>query len=156
MRFLSLLLAFVMVIGLMPATVLAAEGDGQPELTVTARYSTNRLSWNAKSGVTYTVERSEDNETWESIATASGGSYLDTSAGLGTRYYYRVTADAQGVQGLQTGMAALKEIAVLFYVYRPIRLIRVSTCYIMIKVYSRTLLRRKLYIIRVSIQWIYY
>ena len=82
-RFLSLLLAFVMVIGMMPASVRAAEGD-PVELTVTARYSTNRLSWNAESGASYTVERSGDNETWETLATVSTGAYLDTNAGLGT------------------------------------------------------------------------
>ena len=117
-RFLSLLLALVMVIGMMPVTALATEGSGQIELTVTARYMTNRLSWDAENGVSYTVERSEDAQVWEQLSTTAAGAYLDTNAGLGTRYYYRVTAaDASSgaVQGAETGMAALKEIAVLFY-----------------------------------------
>ena len=66
MRFLSLLLAFVMVIGLMPVTALAVESpQADLGLTVTARYMTNRLSWNAAAGVTYTVERSVDGTIWE-------------------------------------------------------------------------------------------
>ena len=111
-RFLSLLLSLVLVIGLLPVTALAAGDSG---LTVTARYMTNRLSWTAQSGVSYTVERSEDNRTWTAIGTSDSGSYLDSTAGLGTRYYYRVTADGEGVRGLETGMNALKEAAVLFY-----------------------------------------
>ena len=117
MRFLSLLLALVMVVGLMPVTARAAEGDSQTVLSVTARYTTNRLSWDAD-GVTYNVQRSEDGLDWEQIGTSSDGAYLDTNAGLGTRYYYRLTtADTatEAVQGETTGMAALKKIAVLFY-----------------------------------------
>ena len=120
-RFLSLLLAFVIVIGLMPVGVLAAEDGGQsaldPGLTVTARYMTNRLTWNAD-GTTYAVERSEDEQAWEQIGTSDSGAYLDTNAGLGTRYSYRLTADGASsgaVRGGMTGMNALKEIAVLFY-----------------------------------------
>ena len=112
-RILSLLLALVMVIGLMPVSARAAETG----LTVTARYMTNRLSWNAD-GVTYTVERSEDGRAWEQIGSSATGSWLDENAGLGTQYYYRLTNDdasTGGVQGEVTGMAALKEIAVLFY-----------------------------------------
>ena len=70
--------------------------EGEPSevdlgLTVTARYMTNRLSWNAESGVTYNVERSEDNHSWEKIGTAATGAYLDEDADMGTRYFYRVT-----------------------------------------------------------------
>jgi hypothetical protein len=79
-----------MVIGMMPLHALAAEGEDLPGLTVTARYSTNRLSWTAESGVTYTVERSEDGENWNAIGTASTDAYLDTEASLGTRMYYRL------------------------------------------------------------------
>ena len=120
-RFLSLLLALVMVFGLMPMGTLAfaAEGTGTDlGLTVTARYMTNRLTWNAESGVSYRVERSADNRSWEQLATVDAGSYLDETADMGTRYYYRLTTgDSQtaGVQGSVTGMAALKENAVLFY-----------------------------------------
>ena len=120
-RFLSLLLALVMVFGLMPmgTLVIAAEGTGTDlGLTVTARYMTNRLTWNAESGVSYRVERSADNRSWEQLATVDAGSYLDETADMGTRYYYRLTTgDSQtaGVQGSVTGMAALKENAVLFY-----------------------------------------
>ena len=120
-RFLSLLLALVMVFGLMPMGTLAsaAEGTGTDlGLTVTARYMTNRLTWNAESGVSYHVERSADNRSWEQLATVDAGSYLDETADMGTRYYYRLTTgDSQtaGVQGSVTGMAALKESAVLFY-----------------------------------------
>ena len=120
-RFLSLLLAFVMVIGLMPVGVLAAETDSQadldPGLTVIARYLTNRLTWDAD-GTTYAVERSEDGQAWEQLGTTDAGSWLDTDAGLGTRYSYRLTANGAataGVQGEVTGMNALKEIAALFY-----------------------------------------
>ena len=87
-------------------------------LTVTARYMTNRLSWNAKSGVTYGVERSEDNQSWQQIGTAATGTYLDETADMGTQYFYRVTTATTytaGVQGAVTGMNALKQIAVLFY-----------------------------------------
>ncbi|MBR7178200.1 MAG: S-layer homology domain-containing protein [Oscillospiraceae bacterium] len=118
MRFLCLLLAVVMVICMMPVSALAAEPRIQTDLTVTARYMTNRLSWSAENGVTYTVERSEDNESWTAIGTSATGTYLDADAGLGTRYFYRLTdgdAHTAGVQGSVTGMGALKEIAVLFY-----------------------------------------
>ena len=120
-RFLSLLLALVMVLGMMPGHTLAAESEGSEVdlgLTVTARYMTNRLSWNAESGVTYQVERSADNRSWEPIGTAATGAYLDEDADLGTRYFYRVTTGTTrtaGVQGAKTGMTALKELAVLFY-----------------------------------------
>ena len=119
-RFLSLLLALVMVIGLMPMTAMAAEADGSgemPQLTVIARYLTNRLTWDAD-GTTYAVERSEDEQAWEQIGTSDTGAYLDTDAGLGTRYSYRLTAEGRSsaaVRGGMTGMGALKEIAVLFY-----------------------------------------
>ena len=119
-RFLSLLLALVMVIGLMPMTAMAAEADGSgemPQLTVIARYLTNRLTWDAD-GTTYAVERSEDEQAWEQIGTSDTGAYLDTDAGLGTRYFYRLTAEGRSsaaVRGGMTGMGALKEIAVLFY-----------------------------------------
>ena len=82
-RFLSLLLALVMVFGLMPMGTLAfaAEGTGTDlGLTVTARYMTNRLTWNAESGVSYRVERSADNRSWEQLATVDAGSYLDETA----------------------------------------------------------------------------
>ena len=118
-RFLSLLLAFVMVIGLMPVTALATElPQADLGLTVTARYMTNRLSWNAAAGVTYTVERSVDGTIWEQIGTAATGAYLDEGADIGTQYFYRISTDdgcSDAVQGAMTGMAALKEIAVLFY-----------------------------------------
>ena len=117
-RFLSLLLAAVLVIGLMPMGVLAVEDSGQLGLTVTARYSTNRLAWNGESGVTYTVERSGDNLVWEELGTSSDGTYLDETADIGTQYYYRLALDGtytEGVQGAVTGMDALKENAVLFY-----------------------------------------
>ena len=118
-RFLSLLLAFVMVIGLIPVTSLAAETpDADLGLTVTARYMTNRLSWNASADVTYTVERSADGKTWDQIGTAATGAYLDENADIGTRYFYRITtADGStaAVRGEKTGMAALKKIAALFY-----------------------------------------
>ena len=112
-RILSLLLALVMVIGLMPLHARAAETG----LTVTARYMTNRLTWDAD-GTTYAVERSEDGQHWEQIGSSDTGSWLDENAGLGTRYYYRLTngdASTEAVQGVVTGMSALKELAVLFY-----------------------------------------
>ena len=115
-RFLCLLLAIAMVIAMMPVQA-AAEESIQTDLTVTARYMTNRLSWNAD-GVTYAVERSEDGFVWEQLGTSADGSWLDTDAGLGTRYFYRLTdgdAHTAGVQGETTGMAALKKTAVLFY-----------------------------------------
>ena len=87
-RFLSLLLALVMVFGLMPMGTLAsaAEGTGTDlGLTVTARYMTNRLTWNAQSGVSYRVERSADNRSWEQLATVDAGSYLDETADMGRR-----------------------------------------------------------------------
>ena len=115
-RFLCLLLAIAMVIGVMPVQA-AAEESIQTDLSVTARYMTNRLSWNAD-GVTYAVERSEDGLVWEQLGTSADGSWLDTDAGLGTRYFYRLTdgdAHTAGVQGETTGMAALKKTAVLFY-----------------------------------------
>ena len=89
-----------------------------PEVQVIARYTSNRLSWNAVDGVTYTVERSADGEDWAYQGTSTTGSYLDESAGLGTRYYYRLTigdAHTDAVQGDVTGMAALRKNAVLFY-----------------------------------------
>ena len=110
---LSLLLALVMVIGLMPVHARAAETG----LTVTARYMTNRLTWDAD-GTTYAIERSEDGQQWEQIGSSASGSWLDENAGLGTRYFYRLTAAggaSEAVQGGVTGMAALKELAVLFY-----------------------------------------
>ena len=116
-RFLSLLLALVLVIGLMPIRAQAEQG-ADPGLTVTARYMTNRLSWNAESGVTYQVERSDDALLWTPIGTADTGAYLDEDAGLGTRYYYRVTAEgvqSPAVRGETTGMEALKAMAALFY-----------------------------------------
>ena len=116
-RFLSLLLSLVMVIGMLPMNTLAAE-QLDLGLEVIARYSTNRLTWQGESGVTYHIERSQDNQSWEEIGTSTTGSYLDTGAGLGTQYYYRLTTDDAGtdsVRGNVTGMSALRAIAVLFY-----------------------------------------
>ena len=87
-------------------------------LKVIPRYMTNRLEWNAEDGVTYTVQRSIDNVNWFNIGTASTGDFLDENAARGTQYYYRVTTKytyTDSVQGIATGMNALKEIAVLFY-----------------------------------------
>ena len=115
-RFLSMLLTAVMLIGLMPMQALAAEQD--LALTVTARYMTNRLSWINDSGASCDVERSGDGVKWEKIGTSATGAYLDADAGLGTRYFYRIKAGdahSDSVQGTVTGMAALKEIAELFY-----------------------------------------
>ena len=118
-RFLSMLLIVVMLIGLMPVGVLAADGDILDcGLTVTARYMTNRLSWTAEGGAAYQIERSSDGASWEQVGTSDIGSWLDTEAGLGTRYFYRITSGdicSEGVRGAETGMAALKEIAVLLY-----------------------------------------
>ena len=115
-RFLCLLLTVAMVIAMLPVYTLAADNI-QADLTVTARYMSNRLSWNGD-GTEYSIERSEDELTWEKVGTSAAGSWLDEDAGLGTRYYYRLTDGdgyTEGIQGNTTGMAALKEIAVLFY-----------------------------------------
>ena len=54
-------------------------------------------SWGIVAGATqYIVQRSQDNVTYTTLATVSGTplatSYLDTSATLGTQYYYQVQA----------------------------------------------------------------
>ncbi|MBQ8797478.1 MAG: S-layer homology domain-containing protein [Oscillospiraceae bacterium] len=91
-------------------------------LTVTARYITNRLSWNIAEGMTYTVQRSEDGEAWSDLGTASGA-YIDENAGLNTQYFYRLVIDGEGdpvytkakQASHKTGMDALKATAALFY-----------------------------------------
>lgn len=55
------------------------------------------VSWDLSSGATsYIVQRSADNVTYATLATISGTplatSYLDTSAVLGTQYWYKVAA----------------------------------------------------------------
>ena len=55
------------------------------------------ISWSLTVGATsYTVQRSADNITYSTLATVSGTplatSYLDTSATLGTQYWYKVAA----------------------------------------------------------------
>lgn len=55
------------------------------------------VSWDLSAGATsYTVQRSEDNVTYATVATVSGSplatSYLDTSVSLATQYFYQVAA----------------------------------------------------------------
>lgn len=58
------------------------------------------LNWDTSAGATsYDIERSADNVTYASIGTAVLNSYLDTTASIGTNYYYKVA----GINGSGTG-----------------------------------------------------
>lgn len=66
-----------------PQNFVAQQGNGDVWLT-----------WNAVSGATtYNIQRSTDNITFSALASVAVPQYLDTSATLGTEYWYRVNAD---------------------------------------------------------------
>lgn len=50
----------------------------------------NFLTWNPIASATFTVERSTDGSTWNTVTTTANPSYLDSSVSIGTNYYYRV------------------------------------------------------------------
>lgn len=69
------------------------------------------VSWDLSPGATsYLVQRSEDNVTYTALATVTGSplatSYLDTSAILGTNYYYQVAASNVSGDSLYTSPQA--------------------------------------------------
>lgn len=82
------------------------------------------ISWSLTTGATsYFVQRSEDNVTFTLLATVTGTplatSYLDTSAILGTQYWYKIAADngttssytiAQSAVAVPTGEMCLSQI----------------------------------------------
>ena len=83
------------------------------------------VSWNQSAGATsYLVRRSQDNVTFTLLATITGSplatSYLDTTAALGTNYYYQVAASnvsgtspytqAQSATPMPTGEMTLSQI----------------------------------------------
>lgn len=60
------------------------------------------LSWDLVAGATsYRVQRSTDNVTFSALASPSPNQYLDTTAAVGTQYFYKVAAD-NGTTGLFT------------------------------------------------------
>jgi len=51
----------------------------------------NLLTWNLIAGATtYTVQRSTDGSTWNTIGTPSLNQYLDSTVSIGTQYFYQV------------------------------------------------------------------
>lgn len=65
-----------------PSNAMVQQGNGQVY-----------ISWDISAGATtYPVQRSTDNVTYSALATASTNDYLDTTALIGTQYYYRVAA----------------------------------------------------------------
>lgn len=70
-------------------------------------------SWDLSTGATsYIVQRSADNVTFSTLATVSGSplatSYLDTSATLGTQYWYKVAAsNTDGTSSYTTAQSAV-------------------------------------------------
>jgi hypothetical protein len=83
------------------------------------------VSWNQSAGATsYLVQRSQDNVTYTLLATITGSplatSYLDTTAVLGTNYYYQVAASnvsgtspytqAQSATPMPTGEMTLSQL----------------------------------------------
>jgi hypothetical protein len=65
--------------------------------TVQTANQQNLVSWSLSPGATsYTIQRSQDNVTYTTLATVSGSplatSYLDTAVTLATQYWYRVAA----------------------------------------------------------------
>lgn len=66
-----------------PQNLVAQQGNGDVWLT-----------WNTSAGATsYLVQRSTDNITFSALATSLVPQYLDTTATLGTEYWYKVAAD---------------------------------------------------------------
>lgn len=71
------------------------------------------VSWNLSVGATsYLVERSLDNVTYTTLATVSGSplatQYVDTSATLGTQYWYRVSStNTDGTSGPTAPQSAI-------------------------------------------------
>ncbi|MBR6770216.1 MAG: hypothetical protein IKM28_03075, partial [Lachnospiraceae bacterium] len=65
------------------------------EVGVHARFSSNRIVWEAVDGATtYTVSRKAEDGTWTSLSSdVSGLEYVDTEAGTGTQHSYKVVAD---------------------------------------------------------------
>jgi len=52
------------------------------------------LTWNAVTGINrYVVERSVDNQNWQTMGNPTSPSYTDTNTVFATRYYYRVRSD---------------------------------------------------------------
>src|ERR1700722_19182789 len=85
----------------------------------------NLISWALSTGATfYTIQRSQDNVTYATIATISGSplatSYVDSAVTLGTQYLYKVSAgntfgsssltNAQSVVPTPTGEMCLSQI----------------------------------------------
>lgn len=70
------------------------------------------ISWDLSAGATsYIVQRSQDNVTFTTLATVSGSplatSYIDTTASLGTPYWYQVAAsNTSGTSNYTTAQSA--------------------------------------------------
>ncbi len=90
-----------------PTNFTVIQGDGKVA-----------LSWDISAGATtYTVQRSTDGVTFSTISTPAVNNYLDTSATLGTLYYYQVAvtgstiySTAQSVVPTMGGEMSLGEI----------------------------------------------
>lgn len=98
-------------------TVTAAStGPLEANLSVTARYTSNRLAWEAEDDTAYKVEYSTDNVTFTTLSeNVTAGSYIHDTLQTGTQYWYRVSANGQTSDAVQaeyaTGLEALKQTA---------------------------------------------
>lgn len=106
------------VIGQTEYQITVNEADTGPlevELAVTARYTSNRLSWQADGSTEYTVECSQDGAEFTPLDTTAQGSYIHDTGETGTQYYYRVVAGSQTSEPVQanmpTGFEALQAIS---------------------------------------------
>lgn len=71
-----------MSIPLTPTGILLQTGNGN-----------NLVTWNLSVGATsYAIQRSLDGTTFSNLGTSSSSAYLDTTASVGTSYYYQVAA----------------------------------------------------------------
>ena len=81
-------------------------------LAVTARYTSNRLSWEADGITEYTVEYSEDGNEYLELGTTEEGSFIHDTGAAGTRYYYRVESGGKTSHEVRadyaTGLEALE------------------------------------------------
>lgn len=83
-----------------PQNLVAQQGNGDVWLT-----------WNTSAGATsYLVQRSTDNITFSALATSLVPQYLDTTATLGTEYWYKV-ASSNGVDSAYSASVSVVPVA---------------------------------------------
>ena len=104
-KIISGIVAFVMLISVLPVNALAQSGDTAditmpleaPSVSITTLNGKPCVSWDSVDGATgYYVFRSTDGKSYGYLGYSATNRYINTSAKAGVTYYYKVKADNAG------------------------------------------------------------